>query len=413
MKTILLLGAGDNQLRAIETIQKMGHRCLVCDPREDSPGKKIADGSFLADAFKVGPVREILARTSIDGLLCVASDQPIAVVSTLAAERGLPHFLSPEAALLATDKARMKERLKEAGLPMTPFEVLRVGEVPTMLRYPIVLKPTDSQGQRGIFVVRSEKELLQRQAAVIMHSRQSRLVAEEFVPQEEATLSAWVDEGKVIPLTVVDRIHLKDPLGVCTAHNYPSKQLSLHREAMFALAQRCAQALEIGEGPLYIQYLISAGEVLVNEVSARIGGAHEDWTIHHLTGVDILRMNIEGCLEESYDKEALRAFKHHENYHLRVEMFFCDAGTVSEQSLKEEILALEGVKVFRWHIEEGEEILPLESASQRAGYAIIEGENEKALQENVQRFYRELKIQGVQGEDLLRADARALGYGTL
>ena len=83
------------------------------------------------------------------------------------AERlGLPHPYSSETAHLTTDKGLMKERMREHGIPTSAFVTVRsVGEIPLAdLRYPLVVKPVDNNGSKGVKRVDTEAELVQAES---------------------------------------------------------------------------------------------------------------------------------------------------------------------------------------------------------------------------------------------------------
>ena len=104
--------------------------------------------------------------------------------------------------------------------------------------------------------------------------REDTALGESFYPSDEVTLSAFAVEGRVVPLTLTDRQLLDDPehIGVCVSHRYPSIHADRTAE-IEAMADTIAGALGITQGPVYVQFLVGKGGVIVNEAAARIGGA--------------------------------------------------------------------------------------------------------------------------------------------
>ena len=152
MKTVLFVGAGRHQRRAIARAKELGLRVAAIDRNPDAPGLALADAAEVADFGDVGAAVEAARRIGPDGVLTVASDRAVAVVAAIAEALGLPGIGS-EAARLATNKAAMRRALAVAGVPQPGFGgVEAVG-------LPCVVKPVDSAGQRGLRLVRSAEEL--------------------------------------------------------------------------------------------------------------------------------------------------------------------------------------------------------------------------------------------------------------
>src|SRR5579862_461593 len=161
-KTVLFVGAGRHQRRAILRAKELGIRVLAVDRNPDALGLQEADEKFVVDFSDAEAVLAAVAGASFDGVLTVSADRAVPVVAAIAEARGLPGIGS-ECAHLMTHKVAMRRRLAEAGVPQPRFAALRtVSErrrAAAEVGFPAVLKPADSGGQRGIFLVRSVDEI--------------------------------------------------------------------------------------------------------------------------------------------------------------------------------------------------------------------------------------------------------------
>src|SRR5437763_11858268 len=134
----------------------------------------------------------------------VASDRAVPVGAAAAVALGLPGIGS-EAARRATNKIAMREALAEAGVPQPRFEVATApssGDV----TFPAVLKPVDSAGQRGVFLVRSEEELAARLPVTLAESRAGEAIVEQFLEGVEVNCLTVARGGEVTVLTLSDRL---------------------------------------------------------------------------------------------------------------------------------------------------------------------------------------------------------------
>src|SRR5207248_5406780 len=134
---------------------------------------------------------------------------------------GLPGIGS-EAARLATNKIAMRTALAEAGVPQPRFEVATAPSS-VDVGFPAVLKPVDSAGQRGLFLVRSEEELAARLPETLAQSQAREAIVEQFVEGVEVNCLAVARGGEVTVLTLSDRRRPGgEGFGVCLAHVFPA-----------------------------------------------------------------------------------------------------------------------------------------------------------------------------------------------
>src|ERR1700733_6900 len=90
MKTVLFVGAGRHQRRAILRAKELGLRVLAADRNPDAPGLREADEAFVVDFSDVGAVLAAVEGARFDGVLTVSADRAVPVVAAIAEARGLP-----------------------------------------------------------------------------------------------------------------------------------------------------------------------------------------------------------------------------------------------------------------------------------------------------------------------------------
>src|SRR5436305_6587415 len=160
--TVLMVGAGRHQRRAIERARGLGLRVVGVDRNADAPGLAVADVGEVVDFTDVEAVTEVGRRHGVDGVLTVSADRAVPVVAAVAEALGLPG-IGNETAHAMTHKVAMRRRLAEHGVSQPRFAALRsIAERRAALDavgVPAVLKPADSGGQRGIFQIASLDEL--------------------------------------------------------------------------------------------------------------------------------------------------------------------------------------------------------------------------------------------------------------
>ena len=159
MKTVLFVGAGRHQRRAILRAKELGLRVAAVDRNADALGPRARPTSReVVDFSDVAAVIEAPRRLRIDGVLTVSADRAVPVVAAVAEALGLPG-IGVDTAHLMTHKVAMRRRLAEAGVPQPRFAAVRTlserRRAADEVGFPAVLKPADSGGQRGVFRVES------------------------------------------------------------------------------------------------------------------------------------------------------------------------------------------------------------------------------------------------------------------
>src|SRR5438552_3112471 len=157
-RTVLFVGAGRHQLRAILQAKALGLRVAAVDRNPEAPGLREAELARIVDFADAEAVLHATARLRIDGVLTVSADRAVPVVATVAEARGLPG-IGTKTAHLMTNKIAMRRRLADAGVPQPRFAAVRnlsetrraAGEVGV----PAAPKPADSRGQPGAIPART------------------------------------------------------------------------------------------------------------------------------------------------------------------------------------------------------------------------------------------------------------------
>ena len=382
MKKLMILGAGSCQLNAIRRIQTLGYNAVVSDYKEESPGKMLSDFTVLADTFSYEETLEGAKRYQIDGIMTTGTDQPVWTASKVAESLDLFSFLDVSVALSVTNKKVMKEKFRAINIPTVDFQYINCNS-DIVLEPPYVMKPLDSQGQRGIYKIEHKEDVMTYLDKSLSYSKLDEVLLESYYKNKEVTVSGWVKNSEVFILTITDRVTFNsdEHIGVCISHEYPS----IHQEHIGTLTDYTHQICEgfkIKNGPIYFQFLIGDDGVKVNEIACRIGGAYEDLTIPYITGVDILKMQIQASVNEPYTLD----YKPNSQV-FSTQLFFCKQGEVSYISNKKMLLEHDFILDVGFNYKIGDVIGETENASQRAGYMIVTATTEEELVINIEKAY--------------------------
>jgi len=258
-------------------------RChLIEDPWQDHA----IPIRFYDEDTSVAAIVEAARQQPIDGVIAVG-DRPTVIAARVAGALGLP-FHSPDAAAIAGDKRRTRERLRHAGLPVPWWIPLSLSShlplSPEPL-YPCVLKPVALSGSRGVMRVDDEGALaaaLDRLRAILespdvrgeRNDAHEFALLEGFIPGREYALEGLMHQGTLQVLAVFDKPDpLDGPFFEETIYVTPSAAPDDAHAAIVDAVSRAAAAIGLEHGPIHAECRVNPEGVFVLEVAARpIGG---------------------------------------------------------------------------------------------------------------------------------------------
>jgi biotin carboxylase len=297
-KRLLVLGAGPAQLGLLEAARAQGLFTIVVDRDPAAPGFALASRRAIISTEDERGIERLVAAERVDGVVAPGIDWPVGIAARVAAKHGLPHPLEPSVAGLAVSKARQRERIDAAGIPQPRWKLVSRPE--EGLPVPCVVKAPDRQGQRGLSVVRDERDLHAAIEAAVEVSRNGSALVEELIEGPEVTVNAFSIEGRFHPLTVTDRGTAEPPaFGVALLHVWPSEADT--DGAAVEIARRAVEALGIRNGPTYTQVRIGPDDPRIMEVAARLGGGHDAELCEAALGVDLNGLALAAALGEEVE----------------------------------------------------------------------------------------------------------------
>jgi biotin carboxylase len=404
---IMVLGGGSCQMNLIRRAKNDGHEIVLVDYLPDCPGRALADVYLPLSTFDTQAVLRAAKDYAVEGVVTTGTDQPVYTAAVLAEELGLHFYIDSITAKAVTNKRVMKKLFEDAQIPHAPYRLIerdfRDEEI-AGIRFPAVLKPVDSQGQRGVLLVNNVQEVRRHIGETLSFSREDRVLLEEYYKSDELTVNGWVAEGTLTILSVVDRVTIKNTkhIGICLCHHFPSIHLAAYSEQIQSVTERIVSSLNIKNGPIYFQYLLGKDGLIVNEIAMRVGGAYEDLTIPRISGIDILGLLLDSILYGRCDISAFSGYELKNNRtFVSTQLFFCKPGRVRFITPKEELQRLAGVCEIGYAIGENSLIQAAENATARAGYIILEAASFAQLIERVNTMFDIFQVLDENGNNLV------------
>jgi biotin carboxylase len=399
-ETVLFVGAGRHQRRALQRVKELGVRLVAVDRNPDAPGLEIADVGEVVDFADVEAVGEVGRRHGVDGVMTFAADRAVPIVAGVAEALGLPG-IGAETAHLMTNKIAMRRRLADAGVPQPRFAAIRhvreVGAAAEAVGFPAVLKPADSAGQRGLFLVASADDVERHLHAALAQSIEEEAILESYHAGLEVNGLLVARGGEVTVVTLSDRRRAAGAgFGVALAHVYPSTLFGDALAEVERVGRSTVHALGLRDGIAYPQVIWGDdGVARLIEVAARIPAGQMDSVARYGVGVDLVEIALLQALGRSVPDDLVEP---EQQQPMAIAFLTAQPGPLpTGQFVRvgglDKVLAFPGVVEADLYFQEGETIRPVRVDGDRRGYVIALGETNLEAVERAEAAARLLDVE--------------------
>lgn len=406
-KYILLLGGSHDQLFIIKTAHEIGIGTVVVDANKNAPGFKLANYSSAIDFSNVSRVISFVEDikdkgVNVCGVTTMGSDVPqiIAEIANYFKWAGP----SKKTSILATNKYKMKCRLKEFNIPVPKFALINsANEIRKNWQKfncnKVIIKPTDRAGSRGVRIISREEEIISAYENALRNSKIEEVILEEYIDGPQISTESILYDDKSCTPGFADRVYegmeVFFPQIMENGGWVPSFVNNGTRDSTVSLVEKAARALGIKKG-------VAKGDVVIHpekgpmiiEIAARLSGGDFSESLVPLgCGVNYVKAVIKIAIGEEPDWKELKP-KFQENVANRY--FFLPPGRLEEINGIDILKNIKGLEKFNIFYKVGENIPKIENHGQRVGVMVIRGRNRDLVQENIDYIYDNIqfKIKG-------------------
>lgn len=284
-----ILGAAAVQDDAVRAAQALGLQVHVLAAAANGPAAQSADRFVEIDFSDVSAVEDYTRRHGLAAVYSAGSDIAIPVSAQVSEVLELPRFVSSETARTCNVKTDMRRALAGSAGNVPSVLVESADDSAWTGTWPVIVKPADAQGQRGVNLVDAPEELQPAIRDAMQHSRSDRVIIEEYIEGPEVSVNGYIVEGELIFLTVSDRETWPEFVGLIAAHVIPSTVCDDRTyQRLHEMMSEAADVLGIRNGPVYAQVIIRQGTPYIIEITPRLDGCHMWKVIRHAQGVDLM-----------------------------------------------------------------------------------------------------------------------------
>jgi len=371
MKKLLVFGAGELQKSIILRAKELGLFTVGIDPDSNASAQSKLDKFEVVDGNDFEKTCNIVEKYDIDGIVTAATDKPLIMMSRIAEKYGFP-FPTVNSIHKSTDKYLMKETFITHKIPCARgFRVQNERDIINVFEYftpPIIIKPTDSSGSRGVLLCKTLNEAMESFEISSRYSSHGDALIEEFVDGKELSVECLIYMGKLQIIQYTDKIVSKPPFNVEMGHIQPSSLSVYHKQRIEEILIDAVMALELDNCAIHAELKISESGIKIIEIGARLGG---DFITSHLVPLSC-GINMERILcEIALGKEPY--IVHSNNEFSMIKYIELQNGKLKEIHDLEEINEI--AVMFKFNLEGGSEIKPIRNSLERYGYFIVQGKS--------------------------------------
>lgn len=303
-KKLAIIGASYLQLPLVKKAKEMGIETICFAWEEGAVCKDMADQFYPISIIEKEEILNKCQEIGIDGITTIASDTAVVTVNYVASHMGL-RSNPDEYSEVTTNKYKMRQCFIENGVPSPKFTLVDEDNhyKITGFKFPLIVKPTDRSGSRGVEKVLDPVQLEVAINRAKKESFEHKAIIEEFVTGREISVESISYEGNHFILQITDKVTTGAPFFVELEHHQPSSLSDEIKSQLKQIVSHALDALHIQYGASHSELKITEdGDIRVIEIGARMGGDFIGSDLVRLsTGYDFLKGVIEVALGEFHE----------------------------------------------------------------------------------------------------------------
>ena len=380
-KAVLIFGVGPLQESIIKRAKKMGLYTVGIDPCADATCKD------CVDAFEVVPGQDfeghcaVVEKYGIDAIVTAATDKPLVMMARIAEKYGFP-FYSVETAKWSTDKFQMKERFELGGVPHAQGRLISNVEEAEGLIFPVIVKPRDNSGSRGVKLCRDKNELQFSINEALENSKLDTVLVEEFIEGPEYSIESLHHDGKSEVIQFTEKKTTEFPYNVELGHIQPANISKENQQKIREIVSKIGAALHFENCPSHTELKINERGIYVIETSPRLGGDYITSTLTPLsTGVNLEDELLKISLGETINPQPKAV------QYSGVRFFAFEEGSVIKHTPNEGFVkGWSHVVDFSFNLKEGDKVNRITSSLNRYGQLILQAGNRESIEDAFEKY---------------------------
>ena len=383
MNRILLFGLGPLQESIIHRAHGKGVLVVGIDPCPDAPCRSMTDWFETVGGQDYEKTLEVAKKYGISGIITAATDKPLVMMARIAEELKLP-FYSVETAKVSTDKYKMKQEFIRNGIPCAEGRTISSADECEGMNYPIIIKPRDNSGSRGVRLCHNFQELSEAVAEAGKFSSLKSVLAEEYIEGQEFSIESLHFNGRHEVIQFTEKKTTEFPYNVELGHIQPADIPEDTRHEIRELIKKIGEGLGFDNCASHTELKINSRGIFIIETSPRLGG---DYITSRLVPLST-GINMEDCLIDiALGKEPDIAGGRYEKAS-GIAFWELPHGRKIEEVRYPMINEENGADEYMFTLKPGDTIPRITNSLNRYGHIITAGETNAEIRERLNTYNR-------------------------
>lgn len=381
-KSVLIFGVGELQKSIIHRANLMGLFTVGIDPCENAYAKDKCDAFEVVDGQDYEGTLAVAKKYNVSAVVTTATDKPLIMMARIARELNLP-FFSEETAIWSTDKYQMKSRFLGGKIPCAQGRLIHNAEEAKDLLFPVICKPRDNSGSRGVKLCSNLEELQESIDEALQYSHLDTVLVEEFIEGREFSIESLHYNKKTDVIQFTEKKTTEFPYNVELGHQQPANLSENQRNQIRDIISKIAACMNFENCPSHTELKINERGIFVIETSPRLGGDYITSTLTPLsTGINIEDQLLHIAIGESVDTKTGRIDKAS-----AICFFSFPEGKVTTIDNRiNEVNSWPNVHSFQLKLHVDDRVNKITSSLNRYGQFIITGDCRKEIDELIDKY---------------------------
>ena len=375
MKRLLVLGGAEFQIPLVKKAKGMGYYVAIVDINENSPASRYADINFKVSLKNKEEVLEVAKKFQPDGITVGMVDVAVPTCAYVTNRLNLPG-IDEVTAKKATDKYEMIKVFEKEDVPHPWFIYVSKDEIKTKEinpEFPVIVKPVDMAGSRGIYLVNNKEELMLAISKSSEASDRGDVIVEEYMDGPEVSVELVVKNGIPYVIQITDKTTSGAPHFAETGHLQPSQLPNDVLDKIKDVACRAAISLNLKNSLGHAEIKVTSKGPKMVEIGARAGGdGIAEQLIELSTGVSFSEIAIQIAMGDEIVIPNMR-----KNKSSCIRFILSHKGILKSIDGVEQAENIENIEEIKMYGIIGQEYQDMIDNSGRIGYVIACAENAK------------------------------------
>lgn len=404
-KRLLILGGQEVHCKVVEAAKALGIYTIVTDYLVGSPAKLIADESLMLSILDAEAIIDWCKRNPVDGVINYCNDPAQKPYQRICEALGLPCYGTKEQFEILTDKTRFKQACTRYGVDVIEeYHENDIGQ--GRVKYPVLVKPSDSRGSRGQTICRCREEVGKALEIARNESNTGTAIIERFMGGHQDFVAAYfVVDGTPFLIRVDDRYtgSIDENLNrQCIASIAPSRYTSLYVANVNDRVVNMIKALEIQNGPVYMQGFVDGKTVRFYDPGFRFPGGEYELLLRRAVGIDIVKAMVRFAMigKTGFTNELDHIYRLNGRHAVQLPIAGLP-GKIAKFAGIEDISHMRDVVVASQYYREGETIPATGDVKQRIARVSLVTDVDRSVKESISQVLSMLQVENEAGESLL------------